>query len=595
MDAGGMVSGTAKDPLGLTSFTVTASNDGGTLTVSFSLQITNAPPSELVYPDSGKPAFAGEVVLLKPRVTGEGLRYSVQPALPSGLSLDPRTGVLSGTPDDESTETLFTISVENDGGSSSVQLPLAVGPPRPLTLSYPPPEGAFEIGDAVALSASVSRPVAASFSVFDRNGGNVDLGAFGLELGEDGSITGTAMAPGMLALKVVIKVGDARAEATLTIEIKKPEVVVVTKDSISQDFMQSVAKETSLEGLRRIRPEQKKNFGNWMVWMVHRVWLDDPDLSELSFAGKQMPDPASCSFIAPKLVDALKTNTHLEILLLQDSNLHKSSGLTLADSLEHNHSLRIVNVEQNKLDSEVARRIGETLLANQSCKITEIRLGNQRTGAEFFGRPVEEAFGELMNKNTTILKLGMLFNDAHWRDQVSRKLMRNNDEARRKRALARAGEKVASPTLRTTQVVFSKLLVIAAGSEVTSDAPKFTPDQALAGSMIWEYVLEKGVCPTDNQVKSFASSRGQSLPFKASREAMAAFRLALPAMMVGSTVKAGDVEGVVTAWKEDGSVLTCEVRPSAGDFDVAHCRSDDEIKVQVEFRSDWTKAARGSQ
>merc|ERR1719240_1633402 len=51
----------------------------------------------------------------------------------------------------------------------------------------------------------------------------------------------------------------------------------------------------------------------------------------------------------------------------------------------------------------------------------------------YFGRPVEEEMERLMRNNKRITKLGFSCNDAHWRDQIDRFMIRNNDIARRLR------------------------------------------------------------------------------------------------------------------------------------------------------------------
>jgi hypothetical protein len=54
---------------------------------------------------------------LSPATSGTGLTYSVTPALPAGLSLDPNTGIISGTPTVVTPMTAYTVSA---GGSSNV-------------------------------------------------------------------------------------------------------------------------------------------------------------------------------------------------------------------------------------------------------------------------------------------------------------------------------------------------------------------------------------------------------------------------------------------------------------------------------------------
>eukprot|EP01043_Picozoa_sp_COSAG02_P030014 COSAG02_NODE_1896_length_10463_cov_8.034253_3_plen_325_part_00 len=57
-------------------------------------------------------------------------RYSVDPLLPSGLSLDPATGALSGTPTQVTRSTTYTIVAANAHGSSSFSINIVVSPPE---------------------------------------------------------------------------------------------------------------------------------------------------------------------------------------------------------------------------------------------------------------------------------------------------------------------------------------------------------------------------------------------------------------------------------------------------------------------------------
>merc|ERR1712039_551503 len=58
-------------------------------------------------------------------------------------------------------------------------------------------------------------------------------------------------------------------------------------------------------------------------------------------------------------------------------------------------------------------------------------MGHQKQMGQFFGRPTEEAVGQMMQKNGTIVKLGFECDDAHWRNLIDRSLLRNNDAWRK--------------------------------------------------------------------------------------------------------------------------------------------------------------------
>ncbi|MDP6333950.1 MAG: putative Ig domain-containing protein, partial [Candidatus Poseidoniaceae archaeon] len=63
--------------------------------------------------------------------------YSISPSLPAGLSLNAATGEISGTPTELSTNTTYTITVRNSGGTDTTTITIVVNDEVP-TLSYSP-------------------------------------------------------------------------------------------------------------------------------------------------------------------------------------------------------------------------------------------------------------------------------------------------------------------------------------------------------------------------------------------------------------------------------------------------------------------------
>src|SRR5882757_1451311 len=61
-----------------------------------------------------------------PTVSGTVTGYSVSPALPAGLTLDPTSGVISGTPLAASSETIYIVTASNGAGAAKAVLTLAV-------------------------------------------------------------------------------------------------------------------------------------------------------------------------------------------------------------------------------------------------------------------------------------------------------------------------------------------------------------------------------------------------------------------------------------------------------------------------------------
>lgn len=63
---------------------------------------------------------------LSPTVDGLEITYSVSPNLPTGLSIDSATGVISGTPTDTIGQSAYTVTATNNGGSTTFDISMTV-------------------------------------------------------------------------------------------------------------------------------------------------------------------------------------------------------------------------------------------------------------------------------------------------------------------------------------------------------------------------------------------------------------------------------------------------------------------------------------
>lgn len=217
----------------------------------------------------------------------------------------------------------------------------------------------------------------------------------------------------------------------------------------------------SLQVLREPAPATRggANLGTWMIWVVHRVALNDPTLRVVDFRNLPMPSPSKEPRIGPKLFRVLAQNTHLEELLLSCANVHGGEQAELlSQSLASNHHLRVLNLECNQLKSQDIRAIVSSLAGNTALK--ELRCSDQfcehAIGGEACMRmpldcgrmSLEEdratlvAVHDMLQTNRTLLKLGMDLTERHYRDQILKALIRNTELERQRKRRGRRHEEV---------------------------------------------------------------------------------------------------------------------------------------------------------
>lgn len=92
-----------------------------------------APPSNLSYPvDPGVYRVSEAIAANVPSVAGGAVAtWDVTPALPAGLTLDPVSGTIAGTPAVEAATTTHTVTASNAGGSTQATVDIAVGAELP--------------------------------------------------------------------------------------------------------------------------------------------------------------------------------------------------------------------------------------------------------------------------------------------------------------------------------------------------------------------------------------------------------------------------------------------------------------------------------
>jgi hypothetical protein len=112
-------------------------------------------PPTFSYP-SPQVLHVGAAVTIAPKITGPRLEahFSVMPSLPSGLSLDPKTGSITGTPAVAIDEMTFVVTARAALGNTTARLIITVRPAAPAELRYPNPH-TTRVGEPVNLVPSV--------------------------------------------------------------------------------------------------------------------------------------------------------------------------------------------------------------------------------------------------------------------------------------------------------------------------------------------------------------------------------------------------------------------------------------------------------
>lgn len=147
----GVLSGTPTATMLPTVFTVTATDTDGdqasaTITVEVTSGWTLAPASQQVSGSVGTPVTATPAFAVQPAGAVTGVSFQVSPDLPAGLSLDPDTGIISGTPQQAQAPAVYAVTATGtaaDGQSSTahaaVQVTVAGAVPAPSVSPVPVP------------------------------------------------------------------------------------------------------------------------------------------------------------------------------------------------------------------------------------------------------------------------------------------------------------------------------------------------------------------------------------------------------------------------------------------------------------------------
>jgi len=173
------------------------------------------PPTNLAY--AAKTLMVTVGVAISPdtdTVAGSSATYSVTPALPAGLMLDPSSGVISGTAAVASPATTYLITAMNSAGSATATISISVVIPAPTNLVYSPSAVNDTLGTAMQPDVPTVTGTVSSFTITPALPAGLALDA------SSGAISGTPAAFSPAASYTVTATnssGSTTAQITLAV------------------------------------------------------------------------------------------------------------------------------------------------------------------------------------------------------------------------------------------------------------------------------------------------------------------------------------------------------------------------------------------
>jgi hypothetical protein len=133
----GVIAGTPPAPVAQASYTVTASNSAGNTTAKVTITVNDV-GATISYASPYYSFTNGvQAQTIAPKVSGGAVvNWSVNPALPDGLTLSSADGSISGTPSASAAPAAYVVTAANSGGQATASLTIAVSPAPVLDLGH---------------------------------------------------------------------------------------------------------------------------------------------------------------------------------------------------------------------------------------------------------------------------------------------------------------------------------------------------------------------------------------------------------------------------------------------------------------------------
>lgn len=211
---------------------------------------------------------------------------------------------------------------------------------------------------------------------------------------------------------------------------------ITNKSQRLGDKFESIVKSTPLKP-SRIEPDNTTD----PIQTVELLAKNDPALTEVNL--NNIKHITRDTF--KRLFEALKSNTKLKQISLCNVGLTDGPTTKLIEALKENSTLTTINLESNFLSGVMIRDLIEALLDKQT--VLEFRACNQRP--QILGNRIEMDITKLVEKNNTLLRLGLNFDVPDARMRVAKHLQDNNDSLRLIRIGANPNEQQQSSAEKT--------------------------------------------------------------------------------------------------------------------------------------------------
>ncbi len=211
----GIITGTPTSLIAATNYVVTATNATCTDTANVNIRIKPAAPLITYTPKSLSFVVNQLITPFTPLITGDSVTVGISPSLPAGLSLDTRTGVISGTPLSSMRPVAYTISVTNSSGSSTDVIAIQITASNcPIVANYSSNKKVFIKGIAIEeIRPNLLSGVPNSFTISPILPAGLSLNAI------NGTISGTPTAL-LAATNFVVTATTGNCSDTLQINIR---------------------------------------------------------------------------------------------------------------------------------------------------------------------------------------------------------------------------------------------------------------------------------------------------------------------------------------------------------------------------------------